>query len=67
MPLALRLKKRGIIAIVVGGAIQIFFGIKGKRWANHPIISGFWNDSWVEPSTDEIPNGAKKVEGACYW
>ena len=67
MLVALELKKRGIIAIVLGGAIQVLFGIKGSRWKNHPIISKFWNDFWVNPSEAEKPNGAHNVEGGCYW
>ncbi len=67
MPLAARLKKRGIICIVLGGAIQILFGIKGKRWDRHPVISQFFNDAWVYPDDDEVPYGAREVEGGCYW
>lgn len=67
MVLAGRLKARGISAIVLGGAIQVLFGIKGRRWANHDVISTFWNEHWVWPSEEEIPNGAVLVEGACYW
>ena len=67
MPLALRLKRKGIIALVLGGAIQILFGIKGLRWESHSEISEFFNDSWVFPSDDEIPGAAEKIERACYW
>ena len=67
MPLALRLKNKGIIALVIGGAIQILFGIKGLRWESHPEISEFFNDSWVFPSDDEIPGCAEKIERGCYW
>ena len=67
MPLALRLKRKGIIALVLGGAIQILFGIKGLRWESHQEISQFFNDSWVFPSDDEIPGAAEKIEGGCYW
>ena len=67
MPIAKALKDRGIIAIVLGGAIQVLFGIKGKRWETHPVISKFWNDSWVWPSEDETPRGANGIEGGCYW
>jgi hypothetical protein len=67
MPIALRLKQRGVIAIVLGGAIQVFFGIKGKRWETHSIISGFWNEAWVYPSQEETPGLAKTIEGGCYW
>ena len=67
MPLAKRLKDKGVIAIVMGGAIQILFGIKGRRWDSHSIISSFYNDDWVYPSQDEVPNGALEIEGGCYW
>lgn len=67
MPLAKRLKDKGIIAIVMGGAIQILFGIKGRRWDFHSVISSFYNNNWVYPSQDEVPNGAKEIEGGCYW
>ena len=67
MPLGLRLKKKGIVAIVMGGAIQILFGIFGQRWKNHPVISKLKNDDWVYPDEDEVPRGASSVEGGCYW
>ena len=67
MPIAKALKDRGIITIVLGGAIQVLFGIKGRRWATHGVISKFWNDAWVWPSIEETPRGAAGVEGACYW
>lgn len=67
MPIAKALKQRGVIAIVLGGAIQVLFGIKGKRWANHEIISTFWNDAWVWPSEAETPLNAVSIEGGCYW
>jgi hypothetical protein len=67
MPLALRLKKRGIVAIVLGGAIQLLFGIKGRRWKNHPVIAGFYNEYWISPSAEEIPGGALEIEDGCYW
>ena len=67
MPLAFALKNKGIATVVLGGAIQILFGIKGRRWEAHPIISGFYNDYWIYPSVEEIPGAAKDIEGGCYW
>ncbi len=67
MPLAKQLKEKGIIVIVMGGAIQLLFGIKGRRWEQHPQISQLFNDDWILPSPSEIPNGASQVEGGCYW
>lgn len=61
------LKKRGVICIVLGGALQVLFGIKGNRWAKHDVISHFWNDAWVYPSVEETPKGAWMIENGCYW
>ena len=67
MILAGELKKRGKICIVMGGAIQVLFGIKGARWKNHEFISKLWNEEWVYPSAEETPGGAAAVENSCYW
>lgn len=67
MLIGCELKKRGIVAIVLGGAIQVLFGIKGGRWSNHSVISTFWNDAWVYPKSTETPRGASLIEGGCYW
>jgi hypothetical protein len=67
MLVALKLKERGVIAIVLGGAIQVLFGIKGRRWENHSVISKFWNEHWVSPSEAETPAGCSAIEGGCYW
>jgi hypothetical protein len=67
LPICAGLKKRGISAIHLGGATQILFGIKGRRWASHQIISGFFNDAWVWPLDSEIPTQAQDIEGGCYW
>lgn len=61
------LKKQGVIAIVLGGALQVLFGIKGMRWSKHSVISNFWNEAWVWPHVEETPKGAEWIEGACYW
>ena len=62
-----KLRMRGKVCIVMGGAIQVLFGIKGQRWQNHSIISTFWNDAWVWPRFEDTPGGADDVENRCYW
>lgn len=62
-----RLRELGISTILLGGAIQVLFGVKGKRWASHGFISGLWNEDWVWPAAEEVPAGAGQVEGGCYW
>jgi hypothetical protein len=67
MLIGAELKKQGVIAIVMGGATQVLFGIKGQRWASHSVISTFWNEAWVYPKGTETPGGASLIEGGCYW
>lgn len=66
MPAAAALKARGHIVIVMGGILQLLFGIKGRRWARHPIAANF-NDAWTNPSRDETPAGFRNIEAGCYW
>lgn len=66
-PLAAYVKSLGKQAIQMSGATQILFGIKGKRWDNHPVISTFYNDAWVRPLQSETPPEIHKVEGGSYW
>jgi hypothetical protein len=67
LPLSAYIKEKGKIAVHIGGATQILFGIKGKRWDDHPTISPLYNDFWTRPDVSELVPEAKKVEGACYW
>lgn len=67
MPLAIEAKKLGKQAIHLGGALQILFGIKGKRWDEIEAVSRFYNEYWVRPSKEETPKAAESVEGGCYW
>ena len=66
MPIAKMLKERGVIAIVLGGSIQLLFKIKGSRWVNHEL-SKLWTSEWVWPSEEETPRAASSIEGGCYW
>ena len=61
------LKKKGVQCIVMGGATPLLFGIRGRRWENHEVISKFFNDAWVYPPNSCKPNGYKGIENGCYW
>lgn len=65
--LAAHAKRMGKKAIHLGGATQILFGIKGKRWDDLPAVNKFYNDDWVYPSKEETPLHKNKVENGCYW
>lgn len=65
--LAAHAKRTGHKAIHLGGATQILFGIKGKRWEELPAVSKFFNEYWVSPLPEETPQHNARVEGGCYW
>ena len=66
-PLAAEIKKMGKKAIHLGGATQLWLGIKGKRWNSDPLVNRFYNEFWISPSEAEKPANADGVEGGCYW
>lgn len=74
--LAAHAKRTGHQAFHLGGALQLMFGIKGKRWENpryasdlqlgyNPYLKLF-NDSWVKPKDTDIAQSLRKVENGCY-
>ena len=67
LPLVNYIKSKGHSAIYVGGALQILFGIKGKRWDENPNISRFYNEHWIRPRAEEHAMNEYHVEGGCYW
>lgn len=67
LPLAAKLKAAGKQAIHMGGATQILFGIKGRRWVDNPRAGIIFNDAWTYPKESETPKNCKVVENHCYW
>lgn len=71
--LAAHCKKQGKKAIHLGGATQLLFGIKGKRWEdpcygfNGTSYKSFITKNWVRPLTKETPLESNKIENGCYW
>ncbi len=68
-PLAAHIKRMGKKSIHLGGATQLLFGIKGKRWEEYIVYpyTNLYNEHWVRPEENEKPKNAQVVEGACYW
>lgn len=66
-PLAAAVKRMGRQAVHLGGALQILFGIRGKRWDDSAFFQGLFNDAWVYPDSESRPPRWKDVEGGCYW
>jgi hypothetical protein len=67
LPLAAAIADSGRVAVHVGGALQLLFGIRGRRWEASPRFQQLMNASWVRPSLAETPAGADQVDGRCYW
>lgn len=67
LPLCSFIKSLGKSSLHLGGATQVLFGIKGRRWEEIERVRKFFNEHWVSPSTDEIPEKYKLMEGGCYW
>ncbi len=67
LPLAAHVKRLGKKGVHLGGATQILFGIRGKRWDDNPFFQQFFNDHWVRPHPAEVPSNFQAVEGGCYW
>lgn len=68
-PLASFVKNMGKQSIHIGGATQLLFGIKGKRWEQYIVYpyANLFNEHWVRPNSNETPQKSKSVEGGCYW
>lgn len=60
-------KEMGKSVMYIGGALQLFFGIIGKRWFDHKEIMKLVNDNWVRPGPNDKPSHFSRVEKGCYW
>ena len=67
LPLAAHARDTGHVAVQMSGATQLLFGIRGKRWDDHPVISKLYNDAWVRPAESEGIARREAVEGGSYW
>lgn len=67
LPLAAHAAAAGHMAVQMSGATQLLFGIKGRRWDEHPFISRLYNDAWIRPAAAEQVQNKEKVEGGSYW
>ena len=57
----------GKSVMYVGGALQLFFGVIGKRWFDNKDILKLVNDDWIRPGKDDKPDNFIRVEKGCYW
>lgn len=59
--------KLGKSVLYIGGALQLFFGIIGRRWFENQAVMDLVNDAWTRPLPADKPVDAAKVEKGCYW
>jgi len=67
MPICSYLYKSGISVIYVGGALQLLFGIMGKRWEQNSQVLKISTSLWVKPPAKVAPRGFRLIENGTYW
>lgn len=67
LPVGAFIKRLNKKAIHMGGATQILFGVKGKRWEERDVFKPFFNSFWKNPFPWEKPEKAETLEGGAYW
>ena len=67
MPLAAHIKLMGKVAIHLGGATQLLFGISGKRWENWKPYRAMMNEHWTSGSQAEQKPWFNNYDNKSYW
>ena len=70
MLVAAHLRRTGRAAIYTGGALQLQFGVKGRRWLDHPggpYLRPMANPSWEWPLPSERPPKRHMIDKGAYW
>lgn len=65
--LAAHIKRMGKKAVLMGGVLQLLFGIRGARWDKLPAYNAFYNEFWVRPGAENRPETFSNMDGGCYW
>ena len=70
MLLGAHLRASNRSAMYMGGALQLWFGIIGKRWSN--AFMPRTNGNWSRPLSVDVPHTAfrtkaKSGDGSAYW
>jgi hypothetical protein len=65
IPLAARIKRRGGVAISLGGHLQVLFGVRGDRWRERPEWEERFTDAWIDVPERHRPDPA--LTGEDYW
>ena len=65
--LAAEIKRRGKQAVVMGGVLQLLFGIRGNRWDAVAKYKSLCNEYWIRPGDEYKPKHFSSIDGGCYW
>jgi hypothetical protein len=66
VPLASEIKKRGRVAISLGGHLQVLFGVLGERWRDkRSWAERYFNDAWIGMPERYVPDHVERGEN--YW
>jgi hypothetical protein len=68
IPFASFVKNLGKIAIDLGGALQILFGVSGRRWANFEELKrDIFNEHWTYLPPRYLPKERNVCDNLAYW
>ncbi|MEA2435531.1 MAG: hypothetical protein QOF65_87 [Thermoleophilaceae bacterium] len=66
VPIASHVRSRGRVALSLGGALQVLFGVFGSRWAGRPDWrERYFTDAWVPVPEKYRPDMSETDED--YW
>ncbi len=68
VPLAAFVKRLGKIGILLGGQLQLIFGVKGARWKNDRTWRDtFFNEWWIDMPAHYHPQQGDDAGEYAYW
>lgn len=68
VPLAAFVKRLGKIGIMLGGHLQLIFGVKGARWKNDRTWRDtFFNEWWIDMPAHYHPKQGDDAGEYAYW
>lgn len=68
IPLTACVKRLGKVGILLGGHLQVLFGVKGRRWKNTPRWRDvYFNEWWIDMPEEYRPKEGDVVGENAYW
>lgn len=68
VPLAASVKRLGKVGIMLGGHLQVIFGVKGLRWKNDPTWRDtYFNEWWIDMPESYRPKQGDTTGEYAYW